>query len=160
MATHRSLLALCAAWTGARLCGELGVRLRQPRVIGEIVAGVLLGPTGIGPSASDVLFPAASAVPALQAVASLGLTLYIFSVGLDFDVRSLLPVKGQVVLLAVLSTALPAAAAVGIALVLEGMDGFVSATASMTSFILALASAFACSALPVAALILQELKLL
>ena len=159
MSAHRSLLALSAAWAGARLCGEVGVRLRQPRVIGEIIAGILLGPTGIGPEASEALFPSILAVPALRTVASLGPTLYIFSVGLDFDVRSLLPVKGQVMALAALSTALPSSAAIGVAAVLKQMNGFLGKSGSMTSFTLALASAFACSALPVAALILQELGL-
>ncbi len=36
-----TLLALSAAWAAARLCGDLCARFRQPRVVGEILAGVL-----------------------------------------------------------------------------------------------------------------------
>ena len=87
-------------------------------------------------------------VPRLRAIASLGLTLYIFSVGLDFDVRCLAPVKGQVALLALLSTALPAGMAVPVRLCLEALPGgntsFVAASAAPLPFNLALSSAFAC----------------
>ena len=152
------LLALCAAWAGARLCGSLCARFGQPRVVGEIIAGVLLGPTGIGPEASGLVFNPDSVVPSLQAVAALGLSLYMFSVGLDFDIRLLRPVTGQVLLLSLLSAALPAAAAVGTAYYLMPAGAsFMKEGATEGPFILALASAFTGSALPVAALILGEL---
>ena len=61
-------------------------RVGQTPVIGEMIAGVLLGPSLFGllwPDAATFVFPAASK-PILYSVASLGLTLYMFVVGLEF----------------------------------------------------------------------------
>jgi len=63
-------------------------RLGQPQVVGEMVAGILLGPSLLGwllPSVSAFLFPAAS-MPILFSFAQVGLVLYMFLVGLEFDV--------------------------------------------------------------------------
>jgi Kef-type K+ transport system membrane component KefB len=74
-----------------RACG-LAVRpLGQPQVIGEMLAGILLGPSLLGlvaPAASAALFPAAS-LPALGALSQLGMVLYMFLVGLDLDTGTL-----------------------------------------------------------------------
>src|SRR5690349_13650380 len=71
----------------SRLCGWLVRRfLRQPQVIGEMVAGVILGPSLLGLLAPDIqayLFPPGSR-PVLNAVAQIGIALYMFLVGLDF----------------------------------------------------------------------------
>ena len=70
----------------ARLLGALARRLGQPGVIGEVVAGILLGPTVLGriaPSAPDWLFP--PEVP-LKAIADLGLVFFMFLVGLELDI--------------------------------------------------------------------------
>jgi Kef-type K+ transport system membrane component KefB len=75
------ILAAC------RLCGWFVRRwLRQPQVIGEMIAGVILGPSLFGAIAPDIqhfLFPPESK-PLLHAVAQLGIALYMFLVGLDF----------------------------------------------------------------------------
>jgi K+:H+ antiporter len=82
------ILAAC------RLCGWLVRRfLDQPQVIGEMVAGVILGPSLLGavaPELQQFLFPPASK-PVLGAVSQMGIALYMFLVGLDFrgdDFRS------------------------------------------------------------------------
>jgi Kef-type K+ transport system membrane component KefB len=69
-----------------RLCGFAMKRIGQPPVVGEMVAGVLLGPSLLGlvsPDFSSWLFPEADK-PVLFAIAQLGLTLYMFTVGLEF----------------------------------------------------------------------------
>jgi Kef-type K+ transport system membrane component KefB len=75
------ILAAC------RLCGWVVRRwLRQPQVIGEMIAGVLLGPSLLGAAAPQVqqfLFPPESR-PMLGVVAQLGIAIYMFLVGLDF----------------------------------------------------------------------------
>src|SRR5690349_24976900 len=75
------ILAAC------RLCGWVVRRwLRQPQVIGEMIAGVLLGPSLLGAIAPQVqlfLFPPDSR-PVLNVVAQLGIAVYMFLVGLDF----------------------------------------------------------------------------
>jgi Kef-type K+ transport system membrane component KefB len=71
----------------SRLCGWAVHRwLRQPQVIGEMIAGVLLGPSllgGLAPGLQQFLFPPESK-PLLYAVAQTGIALYMFLVGLDF----------------------------------------------------------------------------
>jgi Kef-type K+ transport system membrane component KefB len=69
----------------ARLLGALARWINQPGVIGEVVAGILLGPTVLGrvaPSAPAWLFP--PEVP-LKEIADLGLVFFMFMVGLEID---------------------------------------------------------------------------
>ncbi|GAA5872667.1 hypothetical protein JCM3774_001879 [Rhodotorula dairenensis] len=66
---------------------HLGLRyLRQPRVIAEIIAGILIGPTALGrvPGFTENIFPPQS-IPYLNLVANIGLTLFLFLVGLEVD---------------------------------------------------------------------------
>ena len=84
-------LALAAILLACRLVGYLARFLGQPQVVGEMIAGVLLGPSLLGliaPQAQPVLFPKA-AMPVIYVVAQIGLVLYMFLVGLDFDVELL-----------------------------------------------------------------------
>ncbi|HEY8144165.1 MAG TPA: cation:proton antiporter [Kofleriaceae bacterium] len=63
--------------------------LHQPQVVGEMAAGIFLGPSLLGWAAPDVstfLFPPAS-LPFLSAVSQVGLLIYMFMVGLEFDTR-------------------------------------------------------------------------
>lgn len=66
-------------------------KLRQPRVIAEVIGGILLGPSVMGriPGFKDTIFPPAS-MPALTLVANLGLVLFLFLVGLEVDLRFLI----------------------------------------------------------------------
>ena len=75
----------------ARLIGWLFRRFHQPRVVGEMVAGILLGPTLLGwaaPGISAVLFPPAS-MGYLNALSQFGLLLFMFLVGLELDLEQL-----------------------------------------------------------------------
>jgi len=81
------LLELAGILLAARLVGHLFRRIGQPPVVGEIVAGILLGKTvldHIGPGYTDVLFPP-NTVPYLKVIAALGLVLYMFVVGMEID---------------------------------------------------------------------------
>ncbi|GFF50347.1 K(+)/H(+) antiporter 1 [Aspergillus udagawae] len=66
-------------------------KIRQPRVIAEVIAGILLGPSVMGriPGFTNAIFPAAS-IPNLTLVANLGLVLFLFLVGLETDLRFLI----------------------------------------------------------------------
>jgi Kef-type K+ transport system membrane component KefB len=84
-------LALAAILLACRLVGYLARYVGQPQVVGEMIAGVLLGPSLLGwlaPRTQEVLFPR-EAMPVLYVVAQLGLVLYMFLVGLEFDVELL-----------------------------------------------------------------------
>src|SRR5215472_7283913 len=70
----------------ARVMGAVLRRLGQPRVVGEMIAGILLGPSLLGrisPGAMNGLFPADALGP-LYALSQVGLVLFMFLVGLEF----------------------------------------------------------------------------
>jgi K+:H+ antiporter len=62
--------------------------LQQPRVVGEVLGGIIFGPSVIGriPGFTNAIFPVAS-VPNLNNVANLGLILFLFIIGLEVDMR-------------------------------------------------------------------------
>jgi Kef-type K+ transport system membrane component KefB/ethanolamine utilization microcompartment shell protein EutS len=71
----------------SRLCGLVFRGLGQPQVVAEILAGFALGPTlfgAVAPTLQAMVFPAAS-LPALQGLADVGLVLFMFVIGLEFD---------------------------------------------------------------------------
>src|SRR5512141_639163 len=75
----------------SRAVGLLAHRVNQPMVIAEIAAGIALGPSLLGwlwPSASLALFPAAS-MGMLNMMSQIGLVLFMFLVGLEFDPKLL-----------------------------------------------------------------------
>ncbi len=83
----RFFLQLVVILAACQATGWVFRRIGQSQVVSEMVAGVLLGPSLLGwlfPSASAFLFPAAS-MPILFSVAQIGLVLYMFLVGLEFD---------------------------------------------------------------------------
>ncbi|MEV4563302.1 cation:proton antiporter [Nonomuraea sp. NPDC049419] len=81
------LPALVVILITAAVCGRLAQLVMQPRVLGEMVAGVLLGPTLFGwlfPEAQATLFPP-EVRPVLYVMSTIGLTLYMFLVGAGLD---------------------------------------------------------------------------
>src|ERR1700676_1974567 len=80
-------LALAAVVVAGRVLGMLFSYVRQPPVIGEVVAGILLGPSFLGyiaPEMSGFLLPS-SVAPYLGVIAQLGVVLYMFLVGLELN---------------------------------------------------------------------------
>lgn len=82
------LLALAAVIILGQLLARLFAWIHQPPVIGEVVAGILLGPSLIGPEASAWILPP-SAAPFLGVIAQLGVVLYMFLVGLELNAELL-----------------------------------------------------------------------
>jgi Kef-type K+ transport system membrane component KefB len=80
METHDFLLDLLVILLAARIFAELATRLQSPSVIGELLAGVVLGPSLLG-----WMEPA----PAVRLLAEIGIILLLFEVGLETDVRQL-----------------------------------------------------------------------
>lgn len=81
------LLALSVVMALARVCGLLLSFLHQPPVIGEVIGGILLGPSFLGyvaPEVAQYLIPQ-NIVPFLGVIAQLGIILYMFLVGLELD---------------------------------------------------------------------------
>ncbi|WP_433336693.1 cation:proton antiporter [Spirillospora sp. CA-294931] len=87
------LPALVVILLAAGICGRLALMVMQPRVLGEMVAGVLLGPTLFGqlfPEAQKAVFPA-EVRPILYVLSTIGLTLYMFLVGAGLDHSARVP---------------------------------------------------------------------
>jgi Kef-type K+ transport system membrane component KefB len=85
------LLALLVVIVAARAAGFVFKLLHQPPVIGEVIAGIALGPSLFGrlaPEAASFLLPA-SVAPQLSLVAQLGVVLFMFLVGLELDTSQL-----------------------------------------------------------------------
>lgn len=143
----------------ARLVGW-GLRtLHQPQVMGEIVAGILLGPSLLGwlaPDVSVALFPADSLGP-LNMLGNIGVILFIFLVGLKLDLTNVW-VRGRAVLvIAPASMAVPLILGTGLAMYLYPSLSDTGVTP--TVFTLFIGVAMGVTALPVLARILEESRL-
>ncbi|MFD0664161.1 cation:proton antiporter [Thermocatellispora tengchongensis] len=146
------LLDLVIVLAAARLFGALARRLGQPPVIGEIVAGILLGPTLLGPWIGDDLFGDEMRAP-LQALANVGLVLFMFVVGLELD-QKLVQGKGKIAATVALgSTMLPFVLGLGLAYMLAEDHAEPGRT---LPFVLFLGAAMSATAFPVLARILTD----
>jgi Kef-type K+ transport system membrane component KefB len=92
------LLAFAAALFGAKLFGELAERIGQPAVLGELLAGVVLGPSVLG------LVPLSDGIFLLSEI---GVVLLLFDVGLETDLAELLRVGAPAMAVALAGMALP-----------------------------------------------------
>ncbi|KAF9554536.1 hypothetical protein CPC08DRAFT_753614 [Agrocybe pediades] len=126
-------------------------RIRQPRVIAEVIGGLILGPTVMGriPHFKDTIFPKDS-MPLLAVTSSIGLILFLFLVALEIDTRLL---KRNLLASASVSIA---GAALGAGVYKE----FISKSVNFGHFLLFVAVAIGITAFPVLCRILTELKLL
>lgn len=94
-----ALLTLAIVLTAAKLLGELAERIGQPAVLGELVAGVL-----IGPSLLALVDPAA---PWIHLFGEIGIVILLFQIGLETDLQRLLRVGGAAAAVAVVGVVLP-----------------------------------------------------
>lgn len=157
------LAALAAMIALGHLLGRLCRSVGQPPVIGEVVAGILLGPSCLGaisPAAMHLLIPAADAdvngqVPAaLKAVSQLGVVLYLFLVGLELNAAKLKKTAGTAAAVSVASIALPFVLGAGVALWLYPILSHRGVT--FTQFALFFGAALSVTAFPVLARILAD----
>ncbi|MEV8017463.1 cation:proton antiporter [Streptomyces sp. NPDC086554] len=155
------LLAAAAVLVVARGAGALAERLGQPRVIGEICAGLALGPTLLGRLAPDVfswIFPK-PVVTGLDALAQLGLVLFMFGVGQELSQARRTAREAQGALLVTLASFL-VPFATGAALALWLFPRYEGVSSEPTAFALFLGCALSVTAFPVLARILADLGLL
>ncbi len=135
----------------ARLLGALASRLGQPPVIGEVLAGVLVGPTLLPEVVGRTLFPL-DVRPLLTALAGIGIALFMFLVGLELD-RKLLRGSGKIAVSVSLgSIVLPFAlgAALGLYLIRSHPND------NRLGFVLFMGAAMSVTAFPVLARILAD----
>ncbi|KAF2771038.1 hypothetical protein EJ03DRAFT_325837 [Teratosphaeria nubilosa] len=137
--------------------------LRQPRVIAEVVGGILLGPSVMGhvPGFTNDIFPSAS-IPNLTLVANIGLVLFLFLVGLEVDLRYFVSNWRVALSVGTLGMALPFglgwAVAYGLYHQFHGEAG--TTPIQFATYALFIGVAMAITAFPVLCRILTELKLL
>jgi hypothetical protein len=85
------LLQIIVITLATRVLGMLFLKLKQPAIIGEIVAGILLGPSCVGmllPEVQALVFPPLS-MDALRLLSQMGVILFMFAVGMEFDMQHL-----------------------------------------------------------------------
>ena len=150
------LLDIALILVAARLVGYLFTRFGQPRVVGEIVAGVLLGPTILGARALDALPAQSQAV--LANIGQVGLLLFIFLAAVEIDLELLRRNMWGVLSIGLGVVALPVLVGYLISPALAN-ETFQVAGTSDTGFALFVGAMLAVTALPVMARIFQEKRL-
>ncbi|MFI5290397.1 MAG: cation:proton antiporter, partial [Polyangia bacterium] len=155
------LLQIALIVAVARLLSEVMKRIGQPAVLGELMAGILLGPSLFGwlwPHGFVAIFPAeALQVHLLEVVAWIGMVLLLLLTGLETDVRLLRHLGRSAATSSGLGMAIPFAS--GFVLGLFVPDTYHGEGASRILFALFLATSMAISAMPVIAKILMDLDL-
>lgn len=156
------LLAIGLLLLAGRLLGELAVRLRQPPVLGEIIAGILLGPTILGrvaPDAFITLFPAdGPSAHARGGLATFAVVMFMFVAGMEVDLSTIWRRGRAAVAVSLAGMIVPFTLGLGAALLIPEALGREPGTSS-TVFSLFFATALAISALPVIARTLMDLNL-
>lgn len=142
-----------------RLVGSIAQRwLGQPRVVGEMIAGVILGPSLFGALAPEVqalIFPPESR-STLFVIAQLGVGLYMFLVGLGFDRADFARNMRGAASVSIAGMAAPALGAVLLAPWLLGLDGLFTDRVGQFEATLFLTAAIAITAFPMLARIIHE----
>ena len=114
------LLEIVVICSAARILGWGFEKLHQPRVVGEILAGILLGPSLLGwraPAAFTLLFPSSGLAP-LYFLSQIGLALFMFQVGVGLDLQEFRRLGRTVVILSNVSRLVPLLAGSTLALYL------------------------------------------
>jgi len=140
----------------SRMLGLVFGKLGQPIVIGEIIAGIMLGPSLLGnffPSAYDLLFPLKS-LGNLQIISQIGLILFMFIVGMEVDIKVMRKRINSAVFISYAGIIFPYF--LGICLSYYLYQQFAPPNTSFLSFALFIGIALSITAFPVLARIIQE----
>ena len=140
----------------ARILGWICSKIGQPTVIGEIIAGIVLGPSLVGmyfPEFSNALFPVQS-LGNLQFLSQIGLILFMFMVGMELDLKALKNRAHEAVVISHASIIVPFALGMGLAYFIY--ETFALAGTQFLSFGLFIGIAMSITAFPVLARIVQE----
>jgi Kef-type K+ transport system membrane component KefB len=154
------LIQICVILITCYIVSWLLGKFRQPRVVGEMVAGILLGPSLLGwvaPNFSATIFPPDS-LGLLNSLSQVGLLLFMFMVGLELDTKKLRKLGHTAVVISHTSIVVPFALGAMLAYYLypRVADG----TMPFTGFMLFMGAAMSVTAFPVLARILTERNLL
>ena len=140
----------------ARIFGWICKKIGQPTVIGEIIAGIVLGPSLIGlyfPEFSKALFPVQS-LGNLQFLSQIGLILFMFMVGMELDLKTLKNRAHEAIVISHASIIIPFALGMGLAYFIY--QTFAPSSTQFLTFGLFIGIAMSVTAFPVLARIVQE----
>ena len=149
------ILAVC------RLVGLLARKLGQPQVVGEMIAGVLIGPSLFGlvcPGLQQALFPKDS-LKLLYVAAQLGVGLYMFLVGVEFESNLFRSRIRGAAAVSISGMLVPFALGAGLALAFVRLPGLFSEKATSAQAVLFLGAAMSITAFPMLARIIYERRL-
>ncbi len=150
------LLQIITIIVAARIFGFLCKKIGQPAVIGEIAAGIILGPSLVGmffPAFSEFLFPVAS-LGNLQFLSQIGLILFMFVIGMELDLKVLKNQANEAIVISHASIIIPFSMGVGLAYFIY--ENFSGEGVNFLSFALFTGIAMSVTAFPVLARIVQE----
>lgn len=155
-------LALGVLLLAARVLGELARRMNTPAVLGELLAGVLLGPSVLGALSPEIfagLFPSTPGfTTGLQAVTTLGITLFLMVAGIEVDLSAILRQGKASFVISLFGMVIPFAIGFGSAMLFPTL--FVRETAADPLLVaLFMGTALSITALPVIAKILIDLNM-
>lgn len=140
----------------ARFFGWIFRKIGQPTVIGEIIAGIFLGPSVVGmylPEYSAMLFPVES-LGNLQFLSQIGLILFMFVIGMELDLKVLKNKANDAVVISHASIVFPFALGIGLSYFIY--HRFAPAGVEFLAFSLFMGIAMSITAFPVLARIVQE----
>jgi len=155
----RVFLAIAIVIAVARLMGALARRVRQPPVVGEIIGGILLGPTllGLFPGELDELFFPLDIRGYLTVIANLGLVIFMFIVGLELDASLIKGKERTAGVISLSSITLPLALGSLLAVYLHQSHGVVDGEeVKLLPFALFIGAAMSITAFPVLARIMID----
>ncbi len=150
------LLQIIAILLTCRLFGWLFQRIGQPIVIGEIVAGIVLGPSVLGnllPSVSDFLFPIES-LANINILSQFGLILFMFAIGMELNISEVSKKLKEAIIISHTSTVVPIFC--GMLTAYFVYDTYAYKSTPFLPFALFIGIAMSISAFPVLARIIQE----
>ena len=150
------LLQILSIVALSKFCGILARRLGQPSVFGEIVAGIVLGPSLLGALAPEIqqwLFPA-NTLDSLELLSQLGVLLFLFGIGAELELAQMRRRSMQVLMISHASIILPFALGIGCAYWLY--NDYAPPGVSFTNFGLFMGIAMSITAFPVLVRILRD----
>ena len=150
------IIQIAVILTFANLIGYGLSKIKQPFVIGEIIAGILLGPSFLGrvsPSVSKALFPENS-LTILMILSQIGLILFMFVIGAELDLKAVRKRLGGLIFISQFSMVVPFAMGLGVAYFLY--DRFAPPNVPFIGFALFMGISMSITAFPVLARMVKE----
>jgi Kef-type K+ transport system membrane component KefB len=158
-ALPRLLLQIIIIIAATQLLGSVFKKIGQPAVIGETVAGILLGPSLLGlisPSVFHFIFPVES-LPTLRFLSQIGLILFMFIVGMELDKQLLRKQAFEALIISHASILIPFSLGIGLSMYLY--NAYAGVQTHFYSFALFMGIAMSITAFPVLARIIRDRKL-